>query len=695
MNINQQSTNRKANDESILDILRSTNRENEINTTTNTLDILKLEISDTLSENSSCVDSSNNSIPNERRFSTEEKLNEPEHSVQSDSVYQSPLAVLLSSSESFNRSLGESSSDISDDQIMSKKSGVDKDGHQSGIIPSRAIKKNFESTFLPSRSAPKPPVEESNKKNILLSGNNLSPNMTERGDSPYSIKGRSKKSYGLSTVDSKSDKKSRSIFTLAKRPFLKSKSVGSNMSSGSSSRSISASISTPYDAKHIHHVGVSDNGTYTGLPAEWKNLLISQGITAQEQNETENKQTLQNVVEFYKSEILNLNDKPGSKERSISNLLADDDETDVSSVISPVTIASKDSVKIEKSNLANNAKNADLIEKMKSEVPPIPKAPKISLNDNAETAKPRERSGRAVNKSIANKAFYNNLSKLCILEDPTKLYRDFTEIGHGASGAVFKADDNTETVALKKINIKSHPNKDLILLEIETMKKYTHDNVIEFKNAFFYDSELWVSMEFMDGGNLADVVMNCVLSNDQIGFICKKVLGGINFLHKNGIIHRDIKSDNILINEKGEVKISDFGFCALIKEDQGKRNTMVGTPYWMAPEVVNRQNYDQKIDIWSLGIMIIEMVDGEPPYMNETPLRALYLIAKNGTPDFKTKDGLCEVGKEFMYKCLTYNPQDRPNAEELLSHRFITDINTDGGIIVPLVKLTKMKKDQE
>lgn len=227
------------------------------------------------------------------------------------------------------------------------------------------------------------------------------------------------------------------------------------------------------------------------------------------------------------------------------------------------------------------------------------------------------------------------------------------------------------------------------------MKKYTHDNVIEFKNAFFYDSELWVSMEFMDGGNLADVVMNCVLSNDQIGFICKKVLGGINFLHKNGIIHRDIKSDNILINEKGEVKISDFGFCALIKEDQGKRNTMVGTPYWMAPEVVNRQNYDQKIDIWSLGIMIIEMVDGEPPYMNETPLRALYLIAKNGTPDFKTKDGLCEVGKEFMYKCLTYNPQDRPSAEELLSHRFITDINTDGSIIVPLVKLTKMKKDQE
>lgn len=149
MNINQQSTNRKANDESILDILRSTNRENEINTTTNTLDILKLEISDTLSENSSCVDSSNNSIPNERRFSTEEKLNEPEYSVKTDSVYQSPLAVLLSSSESFNRSLGESSSDITDDQIMSKKSGVDKDGHQSGIIPSRAIKKTLKVPFCP------------------------------------------------------------------------------------------------------------------------------------------------------------------------------------------------------------------------------------------------------------------------------------------------------------------------------------------------------------------------------------------------------------------------------------------------------------------------------------------------------------------------------------------------------------------
>ncbi|SGZ37879.1 uncharacterized protein HGUI_00079 [Hanseniaspora guilliermondii] len=695
MDTNQQTINSKAKEESILDILRSTNKQNELDTTANTLDTMKLEISDTLSESSSCEGSSTNSIPIDHSFN-EDEVKETECGMNKESVYQSPLAVLLSSSESFNRSLGECANDLPDEQNLPKKSGlVYGDNHGGGINPNRTNNKNFESTFLPSRSAPKPPVEEKNKKKILLSGNKLSLNKIERGDSIHSVKTRSKKCYGLNPIDTKSDKKSRSIFNLAKRPFLKSKSVGSNMSSGSSSRSISASISTPYDAKHIHHVGVSDSGAYTGLPAEWKNLLISQGITAQEQNETENKQTLQNVVEFYKSEILNLNDKPASKERSISNLLSDDDETDVLSVISPETILSKDSVKVDNSDLVDNTKNADLIEKMSSEVPPIPKAPKISLNDNAETAKPRDISRRAVNKSAANKEFFNSLSKLCILEDPKRLYKNFTEIGHGASGAVFKADDNTETVALKKINIKSHPNKDLILLEIETMKKYTHDNVIEFKNAFFFTSELWVSMEFMDGGNLADVVMNCVLSNNQIGFICKKVLGGINFLHKNGIIHRDIKSDNILINEKGEVKISDFGFCALIREDQGKRNTMVGTPYWMAPEVVNRQNYDQKIDIWSLGIMIIEMVDGEPPYMNETPLRALYLIAKNGTPDFQTKDGLCEVGKDFMYKCLTYDPQDRPSADELLTHRFITDINSDGSIIVPLVKLTKMKKDQE
>lgn len=682
----------------VLDILKNTNKHNDINRAADALDILKLEKSDTLSEKSSPMNSRYSRSSVENVSLDNEDLSEHKGTLKNtDSVYQSPLAALLSSSESFNRSIGDYDNEKEDDHITLESRSTTSHKNMNASTDKIINQRKLENAFLPSRAAPKPPAEPASKPPLVFMSNNHSSNSIIKADSINPVKSRnskSNKSYGTYTAESKRDKKARSIFSLAKKSFIKSKSVGSNMSSGSSSRSISASISTPYDAKHIHHVGVSDNGAYTGLPAEWQNLLISQGITAQEQNESGNKQTLQNVVEFYKSEILNLNEDRSPKGRSISNLLADD-ESDMSSMASPSTITSNDAVTINKSNSFEINKDSSLVEKMKSNVPPIPKAPKISISNNVEVAKPRENGARTSNKIVSNRAFYNNLSKLCILEDPTKLYANFAEIGHGASGAVYKANDDKETVALKKINIKSHPNKDLILLEIETMKKYTHDNVIEFKNAFFFSSELWVSMEFMDGGNLADVVMNCVLSNNQIGFICKKVLNGIDFLHKNGIIHRDIKSDNILINNQGEVKISDFGFCALIREDQGKRNTMVGTPYWMAPEVVNRQNYDQKIDIWSLGIMIIEMVDGEPPYMNETPLRALYLIAKNGTPDLKTEDGLCELGKDFMYKCLIYNPQERPSAEKLLSHPFITETEGDGSVIIPLVKLTKMKKDQE
>ena len=701
MSANNKSHTDKNENTNILDMLKSINKHHDINTAADALDIMKLENSEGLSENSSFENSQYTKASGGDNSLNKENLQESEDTVRNTgSIYQSPLAVLLSSSESFNRSIGEHAEDEENERITSETKTINTQNKTNSNDMNTDINQQgiLKSAFLPSRSAPKPPVEGKNIKPPIFIRNDISMNTISSSNSintMKSINSKSNKSYGLLSPEFKKDKKTRSIFSLAKKPFIKSKSASSNISSGSSSRSISASISTPYDAKHIHHVGVGDNGAYTGLPAEWQNLLISQGITAQEQNASENKQTLQNVVEFYKSEILNLNEDRNTKGRLISNLLPDEDESDTSSIASPATIISNEPVTVNKSNSSEIKKSNSLVAKMNSEAPPIPKAPKITMPENVEVAKPRESSVRASSKIVSNKVFYNSLSKLCILENPKKLYHNFTEIGHGASGAVYRADNENETVALKKININSHPNKNLILLEIETMKKYTHENVIEFKNAFFFDAELWVSMEFMDGGNLADVVINCVLSNNQIGYICKKVLQGIDFLHKNGIIHRDIKSDNILINNQGEVKISDFGFCALIREEQDKRNTMVGTPYWMAPEVVNRQNYDQKIDIWSLGIMIIEMVDGEPPYMNETPLRALYLIAKNGTPDFKTEDGLCELGKDFMYKCLIYSPQDRPSAEKLLTHQFITDVDADGSIIVPLVKLTKMKKEQE
>ncbi|KAK5987872.1 Serine/threonine-protein kinase MST20 [Cladobotryum mycophilum] len=289
-----------------------------------------------------------------------------------------------------------------------------------------------------------------------------------------------------------------------------------------------------------------------------------------------------------------------------------------------------------------------------------------------------------------------SLKRICSEGDPREIFRGFTKIGQGASGGVYTGHERgtNRLVAIKQMNLEQQPKKDLIINEILVMKDSSHPNIVNFIDSYLCGGELWVVMEFMEGGSLTDVVTFNIMTEGQIASVCRETLKGLQHLHSKGVIHRDIKSDNILLSNEGNIKLTDFGFCATINEAQNKRTTMVGTPYWMAPEVVTRKEYGRKVDIWSLGIMAIEMIEGEPPYLTESPLRALWLIATNGTPQIKNEEDLSPVFKDFLYFALKVDPEKRASAHDLLRHEFMKQC-VDLSQLSPLVRAAREQRAQE
>lgn len=288
------------------------------------------------------------------------------------------------------------------------------------------------------------------------------------------------------------------------------------------------------------------------------------------------------------------------------------------------------------------------------------------------------------------------LRRICSEGDPKEIYRGFTKIGQGASGGVYTGHErgSNRLVAIKQMNLEQQPKKDLIINEILVMKDSVHPNIVNFIDSYLCTGELWVIMEYMEGGSLTDVVTFNIMTEGQIASVCRETLKGLQHLHSKGVIHRDIKSDNILLSLDGNIKLTDFGFCAQINESHNKRTTMVGTPYWMAPEVVTRKEYGRKVDIWSLGIMAIEMIEGEPPYLTESPLRALWLIATNGTPQIKDEQNLSPVFRDFLYFALKVDPEKRASAHDLLRHEFMKTC-VDLASLSPLVRAAREARQQE
>ncbi|KAK5626464.1 hypothetical protein RRF57_002179 [Xylaria bambusicola] len=308
--------------------------------------------------------------------------------------------------------------------------------------------------------------------------------------------------------------------------------------------------------------------------------------------------------------------------------------------------------------------------------------------------RPRNRTARQSQNTTIDVAAA--LKRICSEGDPREIYRGFTKIGQGASGGVYTGHErgSNRLVAIKQMNLEQQPKKDLIINEILVMKDSIHPNIVNFIDSYLCGGELWVIMEYMEGGSLTDVVTFNIMTEGQIASVCRETLKGLQHLHSKGVIHRDIKSDNILLSLEGSIKLTDFGFCAQINEAHNKRTTMVGTPYWMAPEVVTRKEYGRKVDIWSLGIMAIEMIEGEPPYLTESPLRALWLIATNGTPQIKDEHTLSAVFRDFLYFALKVDPEKRASAHDLLRHDFMK-LCVDLGSLSPLVRAAREARQQE
>jgi len=221
----------------------------------------------------------------------------------------------------------------------------------------------------------------------------------------------------------------------------------------------------------------------------------------------------------------------------------------------------------------------------------------------------------------------------------------------------------------------NNQNMKLLITEIGIMKTSIHPNIVQYIDSFLVSETIWVVMEFMAGGCLTEVLEQyengIEMVEGHIATVCRDTLAGLAYIHTLHRIHRDIKSDNLLLGDDGSVKLADFGYAAQLTQEKQKRNTIVGTPYWMAPELIRGQNYDQKVDLWSLGIMCMEMAEGEPPYMEFPPLRALFLITTKGIPELKDHGKWSAEFKDFVRRCLDKEPETRPEAADLLKHPFL------------------------
>uniref|UniRef100_A0A8C9WIU8 non-specific serine/threonine protein kinase n=1 Tax=Scleropages formosus TaxID=113540 RepID=A0A8C9WIU8_SCLFO len=428
-------------------------------------------------------------------------------------------------------------------------------------------------------------------------------------------------------------------------------------------------ISLPSDFEHTIHVGFDAlTGEFTGIPEQWARLLQTSNITKLEQKK--NPQAVLDVLKFYDSKETVSNQKymsftsgasdpplapPVSEEEEEEETEEEEDEDEDDDEPPPVIAPRPEHTKsiYTRSVMETAATPTPVKDVVISQESVTPKSTASSLYRHTDRQKKKSK--------MTDEEILEKLRTIVSVGDPKKKYTRFEKIGQGASGTVYTAIDiaTGQEVAVKQMNLQQQPKKELIINEILVMRENKNSNIVNYLDSYLVGDELWVVMEYLAGGSLTDVVTETCMDEGQIASVCREVT--LSHHHSS---HLGEQCSVLFLR-------SDFGFCAQITPEQNKRSTMVGTPYWMAPEVVTRKAYGPKVDIWSLGIMAIEMVEGEPPYLNENPLRALYLIATNGTPELQNPERLSSVFREFLSQCLEMDVDRRGSAKELLQHPFL------------------------
>jgi len=260
-------------------------------------------------------------------------------------------------------------------------------------------------------------------------------------------------------------------------------------------------------------------------------------------------------------------------------------------------------------------------------------------------------------------------------DDPTTLFTVVSKIGQGSYGAVYKAVDKRDgkQVAIKVLPVDDEDTSELHK-EINILKQCQSNFIVSYKGSYMKGSDMWIVMEYCSA-SMSDLmeICNVTLTEPQLAAVCKMSLQGLEYLHSTRKIHRDINAGNILITASGDCKLADFGVSAELNSTMSKRQTLIGTPYWMAPEVLLQSQYDYKADIWSLGITAIEMATGKPPHADIHHLKAIFIIPKSDPPTLSNPQKWSKELNDFLKQCLVKDPTKRPSAAELLkSHPFIT-----------------------